>query len=92
MEEAGLDESSFRVVPDFKCELNYNVTSHRDGINRPKLVTYWCAELIDFNRKPILSEEHQDFKWLALQEAKQQSGYKDFNECLDKCEAKINTL
>ena len=89
-EEAGFDESSFTVIPDFKCELNYNVNNHRDGKNRPKVVTYWCAELNDCNGKVIMSNEHQAFKWLALQEAKEQSGFKDFNECLDKCEAKIN--
>ena len=42
-EEAGLDESSFTVISNFSCELNYKVTSHRDGIERPKIVAYWCA-------------------------------------------------
>ena len=91
-EEAGFDQSSFKVIPDFKCELNYNVTNHRDGIKRPKVVTYWCAEMIDCNSKVTMSEEHQNFKWLALEKAKQQSGFKDFNECLDKCETKIMSL
>ena len=31
-EEAGLDQKTFSVIPDFKCELNYRVTNHRDGI------------------------------------------------------------
>ena len=91
-EEAGFDQSSFRVIPDFKCELNYKVTNHRDGIERPKVVTYWCAEMIDCNSKVTMSEEHQNFEWLALEKAKKRSGFKDFNECLDKCEAKIMSL
>ena len=91
-EEAGLDQNSFKVIPNFKCELRYNVTNHRDGIERPKIVTYWCAEMIDFNCKITMSDEHQDFKWLPLVEAKKLSGFKDFNECLGKCEAMIKSL
>ena len=91
-EEAGLDQSSFTVIPNFCCELNYKVTSHRDGIERPKVVTYWCAELIDYNCQVIMSDEHQAFNWLPLEQAKKLSGFKDMNECFDKCEAKINSL
>ena len=91
-EEAGIDQNSFKVIPNFKCELRYNVTNHRDGIERPKIVTYWCAEMIDFNCKITMSDEHQDFKWLPLVEAKKLSGFKDFNECLGKCEAMIKSL
>ena len=91
-EEAGLDENSFKVIPDFKCELHYNVTNYRDGIERPKIVTYWCAEIVDTATKITMSDEHQDFKWLQLEEAKKLSGFKDFNESLDKCEEKIKSL
>ena len=91
-EEAGLDQSSFTVISNFSCELNYKVTSHRDGIERPKVVTYWCAELIDYNCQVIMSDEHQAFNWLPLDQAKKLSGFKDMNECFDKCEAKINSL
>ena len=91
-EEAGLDQSSFTVISNFSCELNYKVTSHRDGIERPKIVTYWCAELNDYNCPVIMSDEHQAFNWLPLEQAKKLSGFKDMNECFDKCEAKINSL
>lgn len=91
-EEAGFDEKDFRVVSDFKYELNYNVTNHRDGIKRPKIVTYWLAEMVDPNCKVTMSNEHQDYKWLPLQEAMALGGYKDFNECLQKCEDKIKSL
>ena len=91
-EEAGFDQNSFRVIQNFKCELNYKVTNHRDGIERPKVVTYWCAEMIDHSCKVTLSEEHRDFKWLPLQKAKELSGFEDFNQCLEKCEGKIKDL
>lgn len=78
---------------DFKVELNYMVTSHRDGVNRPKIVTYWLAELMNPQKNEVkMSEEHQDFKWLPLQEAMDLNGFKDQNEAFKKCEAKIASL
>ena len=78
---------------DFKCELNYKVASHRDGIQRPKVVTYWLGEMIDpVNGKVKMSNEHQDYRWLPLKQAMELSGYNDFNECLQKCEAKIQSV
>ncbi len=38
-EEAGIKVNQMKVVPDFQVELRYNVTNHRDGIQRPKIVT-----------------------------------------------------
>ena len=81
------------VVPDFKIELRYNVTSHRDGINRPKLVTFWLAELLNpRDNQVVMSEEHQDFKWLPLKEAMELNGYADMNEGLKKCHTKIQEM
>ena len=77
-------------MSDFKVELRYNVTNHRDGKNCEKLSTYWLAELLKpAENTVVMSEEHQDFKWLSLQEAKDLNGFKDFNEALDKCHANI---
>ena len=39
-----------------------------------------------------MSDEHQAFNWLPLEQAKKLSEFKDMNECFDKCEAKINSL
>jgi bis(5'-nucleosidyl)-tetraphosphatase len=92
-EEAGFKSDVLRVVLDFKVELNYMVTSHRDGVNRPKIVTYWLAELMNPQKNEVkMSEEHQDFKWLPLQEAMDLNGFKDQNEAFKKCEAKIASL
>ena len=91
-EEAGVDEKDYKVIPNFKCELRYNVTNHRDGKERPKIVTYWCAEMVNLKTEITMSDEHQNFKWLQLNEAKQLSGFHDFNECLDTCEEKIKSF
>ena len=48
--------------------------------------------MIDSNSKITMSEEHQNFKWLPLEEAKKLSGFKDFNKCLEICEARIKSL
>ena len=57
---------------------------------RDKRTMYWLAELLKpAENSVVMSEEHQDFKWLTLQEAKDLSGFKDFNEALDKCYTKI---
>ena len=64
-EEAGIKLNQMKVVPDFQVELRYNVTNHRDGIQRPKIVTYYLAEL-EPSTEIVMSEEHQDFKWLNL--------------------------
>merc|ERR1712110_299746 len=65
-EEAGLDQSSFTVISNFCCEVKYNKLY--DGNIRPKVVTYWCAELIEYNCPVIMSDEHQAFNWLPLQQ------------------------
>ena len=89
-EEAGFSDSVLEVMPDFKIELRYSVKSHLDGKHREKLSTYWLAELINpSENNAVLSDEHKDFKWLALKEAKDISGFQDFNEALEKCQAKI---
>ena len=92
-EEAGLSDTVLKVVNDFKIELRYNVTNHRDGKIREKLSTYWLAELLKPTENTVvMSDEHQDFKWLSLNEAKNLSGFKDFNEALDECHAKIKEI
>ena len=93
-EEAGFNQKVLNVVPDFKIELRYNVVRH--GGNKaecPKLVTYWLAELLKpMENQVVLSEEHQDFKWLPLDKAMDLNGFADLNEELKKCQAKIDNM
>ncbi len=92
-EEAGFNREVLKLVDNFKVELKYSVQSHQDGKVRPKMTTYWLAELIDPCVNQVrLSDEHQDFKWLPLQEAKDICGYEDFSLALDKCHKTIQEL
>ncbi|NP_001092183.1 nudix hydrolase 2 S homeolog [Xenopus laevis] len=75
-EEAGLDSSHISLVKGFHKELNYNVQ------NRPKTVIYWLAELKDYTTPVRLSNEHQDYRWLQLEEACKYSGYQDMKDTL----------
>lgn len=86
-EEAGFRPSVLKVVPDFSVVLKYSVK------NKPKIVTYWLAELIDPRENDVkLSREHEDYKWLLLNEAMALSGFEDLNEAFKKCHEKIMTL
>ena len=74
-EEAGLSAHHLKVL-DFQRKLEYHT-------NRgPKEVVYWLAELKDINTKVQLSEEHQDYKWLPLEQAKVVAGFKDMQDTL----------
>ncbi|CAK9831222.1 Bis(5'-nucleosyl)-tetraphosphatase [asymmetrical] [Anthophora retusa] len=77
-EETGLFPSDLKIIEDAKQELRYDVKG------KPKIVIYWLAELID-NNKPIrLSQEHQAFKWLPLQEACSLAKYEEMQNMLKK--------
>lgn len=76
-EEAGFLREDLKIFEDAKQELNYNVD------NKPKTVIYWLAELINKNKDARLSSEHQEFKWLKLEEACQYARYKDLQETLN---------
>ncbi|KAJ8977489.1 hypothetical protein NQ317_001772 [Molorchus minor] len=49
---------------------------------KPKTVYYWLAELINPNAQVKLSDEHQDYKWLELDDACRYSAYGDMQEVL----------
>ncbi|XP_017781126.1 PREDICTED: bis(5'-nucleosyl)-tetraphosphatase [asymmetrical] [Nicrophorus vespilloides] len=76
-EESGLLKSDLKVLLDTKKVLQYDVNG------KPKTVIYWLAELINPEAKVILSEEHQDFKWLNLIEACKYGNYKDMQDMLN---------
>ncbi|XP_066591492.1 bis(5'-nucleosyl)-tetraphosphatase [asymmetrical] [Prorops nasuta] len=74
-EEAGLTKSDLKIYDDIKQELIYNVK------NKRKTVIYWLAELVtDKNVK--MSDEHQAFKWLPLEEACTISKYGEMQNAL----------
>ncbi|KAF7995272.1 hypothetical protein HCN44_004744 [Aphidius gifuensis] len=75
-EESGLLKNDLNIFEDVKKELKYNVKG------RPKIVIYWLAELINPNKDARLSDEHQAFLWLPLEEACKKSGYQDLQDTL----------
>ena len=83
-EETGFDNRNLKIIEDSKIEMHYTLTKR--GRTWPKDLTYWLAELLEPTENLVkLSKEHQDFKWLPLQEAKDICGFNDFIEALDKC-------
>ncbi|XP_043282850.1 bis(5'-nucleosyl)-tetraphosphatase [asymmetrical] [Venturia canescens] len=75
-EEAGFVKDDLKIFEDAKQELNYNVNG------KPKIVIYWLAELIKKDKNARLSSEHQDFKWLGIDDACKMSGYEDMERAL----------
>lgn len=62
-EETGLTQSDFKIYTEALRELEYEVEG------KPKQVSYWLAELINPDTEIRLSDEHQDHKWLRMQDA-----------------------
>ncbi|XP_071447162.1 bis(5'-nucleosyl)-tetraphosphatase [asymmetrical] [Hetaerina americana] len=79
-EESGLKKCDLKVLEGFQEILKYEVKG------APKTVTYWLAEISHEGVEVKLSNEHQDFKWVPLDEACKLSGYKDMVDLLNKCE------
>ncbi|XP_044735402.1 bis(5'-nucleosyl)-tetraphosphatase [asymmetrical] [Chrysoperla carnea] len=89
-EEAGLKQEDLKIYEDCQKILNYDVQT-KSGKTKPKAVIYWLAELINPNQKVTLSDEHQDFKWLGLNDAceygkfeEMKSLLKEFDEYIKK--------
>ncbi len=64
------------------------MTGHLDGIEREKVVTYWLGRLRDPEGRPVtLSEEHQDFKWLGLEESCRLAQFDTMRKALEQCDS-----
>ncbi|VVC92759.1 unnamed protein product [Leptidea sinapis] len=77
-EEAGLCEKDLEIHKNLNKTLSYNVNE------KPKEVVYWLAKLKNPNTAVKLSDEHQDFKWLPLQQAQEISGFEDMKILLSE--------
>ncbi|XP_015513760.1 bis(5'-nucleosyl)-tetraphosphatase [asymmetrical] [Neodiprion pinetum] len=75
-EEAGLSREDLKIFDNARQELVYNVN------DKPKTVIYWLAELINRNKDARLSSEHQEFRWLCLQDACRLAGYEEMQNTL----------
>lgn len=75
-EEAGLGQEHLRVVDGFLQKLHYQVRG------KEKEVLYWLAELRDPSIKVKLSDEHQNYSWVKLDEACRLARYTDLQSTL----------
>ncbi|KAK4884582.1 hypothetical protein RN001_000853 [Aquatica leii] len=75
-EESGLKKSDLKIYTDCKQVLKYKVKGE------PKIVTYWLAELVNHKAVIKLSNEHQDYKWLDIDEACKYAKYVNMQEML----------
>ncbi|XP_076260304.1 purine phosphoribosyltransferase family protein Apf isoform X2 [Rhynchophorus ferrugineus] len=75
LEESGINKSDIKVYEDTKRTLNYMVEG------KPKIVHYWLAEVND-ETDVIMSDEHQDFYWLQIQDACDLAEFKNMQDLL----------
>lgn len=77
-EESGLEENDLMIFRNTKKELNY------EARGKPKKVTYWLAELRKqaFKKQVKLSKEHQNYRWLSLDEACKHVEHKNMQQLL----------
>ncbi|XP_059059665.1 bis(5'-nucleosyl)-tetraphosphatase [asymmetrical] [Achroia grisella] len=85
-EEAGLTENDLEVFKDVTKTLHYKVNG------KPKVVVYWLAKLKNPQKEVTLSDEHQDLKWLPVQQAQDISGYDDMKKLLAEFNEKAQIL
>lgn len=85
-EESGLTSNDLKVYENCKKTLQYIVNG------KPKTVHYWLAELVNPNASVILSDEHQDLKWLGLQAACELAGFTEMQDTLKEFDKFIKTL
>ncbi|XP_057324362.1 bis(5'-nucleosyl)-tetraphosphatase [asymmetrical] [Microplitis mediator] len=83
-EEAGFKQEDLKIFPDAKQELIYNVKG------KPKTVIYWLAELIKETRDVKMSNEHQAFAWLTIEDACKRADYQEMQQALRSFDKYIN--
>ncbi|XP_050524975.1 bis(5'-nucleosyl)-tetraphosphatase [asymmetrical] [Daktulosphaira vitifoliae] len=81
-EEAGLKLQDLCVDHHFKKTLKYEPANK----NFIKQVVYFLAYLTNPETPVKLSNEHQSYKWLSLQNAKEHAQYPEMQELLDECD------
>lgn len=69
---------TLQIDDNTKKVLSYEVNG------KPKQVIYWLAKLINPESPVKLSDEHQDFKWLPLQQSQELCGYDNMKVLLSE--------
>ncbi|KAM3716351.1 Bis(5'-nucleosyl)-tetraphosphatase [Dirofilaria immitis] len=87
-EEAGITADNLDVHKDFVEILKYVVKKsdrYGDEIKKQKTVKYWLAKLKD-GGEVRLSDEHQNVRWLSVDEASNLAHYKEMGDLIRKAE------
>ncbi|XP_005401151.1 PREDICTED: bis(5'-nucleosyl)-tetraphosphatase [asymmetrical] [Chinchilla lanigera] len=77
-EEAGIEADQLTIVEGFRKELSYVARG------KPKTVVYWLAEVKDHSVEIRLSQEHQAYCWLALDDACQLAQFEEMKAALQE--------
>lgn len=77
---------------DLKIYTDITTTSEYIVKGKFKTVTYWLAELINPEMLLHLSSEHEDYKWLPREEAKDLANYEELSNVIDWAEEQILKL
>lgn len=77
-EETGIEANQLTVLEGFRRELNYVARQ------KPKTVIYWLAEVKDSDVEIRLSQEHQAYRWLGLDEACQLAQFEEMKATLQE--------
>ena len=85
-EESGLDLGDLDVLRGFEVKVTYPVRG------APKDVHYFLARLRNFQQEIQLSDEHQNFRWMTLQDALQVIEHEHTRSVLEQGERFINNL
>ena len=97
-EETGLEETDVDIKKDsqdvIKYTKDFKPTEESNGCYKKMLVVHlWLAELINPSQKISISEEHQNYKWLPLNDIKihlrSRGGGDEYIRYYEKCEALI---
>lgn len=76
-EETGYREDDLIIYQDQKQTLEYKVTGKKAKV-KVKTVVYWLAELRNASQVPDLSDEHNEFRWLAKDDTITLGNYPNF--------------
>jgi 8-oxo-dGTP pyrophosphatase MutT (NUDIX family) len=90
--EVKLSQHRFpKLAPQIQTLLSYQVTNPRDGVERSKVVTYWLGKIRDPEKTSVsLSDEHDDYKWLKLEDACELAGFEDMKKAFRQCQEHID--
>ena len=99
-EETGLDEKDVRIVKNSEEVIKYSKdakpTDVSNGFTKKMLFIHlWFAELTNRNQEICISEEHQAYKWLPLNDVrthlKTRGGGDEYIQYFEKCESLIQS-